>query len=137
MSDLEIRRALETRLAALLPAVDIAAENVAYTPTIGRPYQEVWLLPNTPLSPTLGNRELTQERGILQVSLYYPLNKGTREVMERAEAVRGHFPRGLTLSSGGVSVVIERRASVAPGRPVNGWYVVPVSVPYFSWIIQA
>lgn len=135
MSLLAIRRALETQLLALTPAIETAAENVAFEPKVGTPHQRIHLLPNNPSSPTLGTAELIKEQGILQVSLYYPQNTGTKAALERAEAIRGQFPKGLTLTSGGVNVTIAQRGSIAPAVMSDAWYVVPVSIPYFSWLI--
>ena len=132
MSLPEIRVALETRLNALVPAIDTAWEDVTYSPKSGVPYQQITLLPSEPGSPTIGSSELVRELGLLQVSLYYPIGEGMKRISERAELLRSWFPKGLTLSSGGVNVTISKRASVAPANRDGEWKVLPVSIPYFA-----
>lgn len=132
MSVVLIRRALEQRLAALDAAFPTAWENQEYTPVSGTPFQKVFLLPNETQSPTFGSTELIRELGLLQVSLYYPLNKGMKDVGVKAEAIRAYFPKGLSLTSGGVTVQITKRASVAPAMREGEWTVVVVSIPYFA-----
>ena len=132
MSVLAIRRALEQRLEALDPAFPTAWENVEFTPD-GNPWQKAYLLPNNPVSPAFSSTtELVREQGLFQVTLNYPFNKGMGDVYAKVEQVRAHFPRGLTLTSGGVNVQIEKRASVAPAMRDGGWIVVVVSIPYFA-----
>lgn len=132
MSILAIRRALEGKLKLLEPAFATAYENAEFTPVSQIPFQKVFLLPNNSQSPTFGSTELVREQGLLQVSLYFPLNKGMKDVYTKAEAIRAHFPKGLTLTSGGVNVIIEKRASVAPAMREGEWLVVVISIPYFA-----
>lgn len=136
---LDIGNALEARLEALTPKVT-AYENATFDPSEKLTdedmfYQRAYLLPAASRSPTLGGTtELVEEKGIFQVSIYYRPDEGTAGARARAEAIRAHFPRGLTLTSGGVSVQIQQRASVGPAMSSDGWYVVPVSIPYFCYV---
>lgn len=133
MSDLLIRQALETRLAALVPALETAHENMKFTPKDGTPYQRVDFLPAEPENPTID--DFRRFLGVMQVTLLYPIGGGVGTAMERAEAIRAHFPRRLSLSSGGIVVTIHRTPYIMPGfrdvRDENRW-AVPVRVPYFS-----
>lgn len=131
MSQLAIRRALETRLAALTPALATAWENQHYTPAQGTPFQAVALLPAQTQNPVFGG-DFKREVGLLQVLLHYPTGTGAKAANERADSLKAHFPRGLSLTSGGVIVIIEGTPSIAPARDNGEWYMVPVSIPYFS-----
>lgn len=131
MSILAIRRALEQRIEALEPTFPTAWENEEFEPGEVA-FQKVFLLPNNTVSPTFGSTELVREQGLLQISLYYPTTGGMEDVYTKVEAIRAHFPKGLTLTSGGVNVQIEKRASVAPAMRDGAWMVVVVSIPYFA-----
>lgn len=132
MSVVAIRQALETRLDLLTPQIPTAWENVEYSASSGTPFQRAYLLPGNNESPVFGSTELVRELGLFQISLYYPIGRGMKDVSERAELIRAWFPRGLTLVSGGVNVIIQKRASVAPANRDGEWTVLPLSIPYFA-----
>lgn len=113
----------------------IAFENARFEPQVGTPYARADLLPAESQSPViLSAGELVYESGIFQVTLHFPEGEGTKKALVMAEAVREHFPKGLRLQSEGLTVIVKKRASVAGGFNENGWYVVPISVPYFSQV---
>jgi Bacteriophage related domain of unknown function len=135
---IEIRNALETRLNAMSPPFPTAWENSGYVPQVGTPYQAVYLLPAQTENPTFAGtgQELAFEQGIFQISIYEPKSGGTQAAALRAAAIRDQFKRGLSLSSGGVTVVIARTASIASALLEADWYVLPVSIPYFAHVFQ-
>ncbi len=133
MSDLAVRRALETRLLTMTPAISTAFENVAFTPTQGTPYQRANMLPAAPDNTMLGPREW-MEIGIFQVTLFYPQGAGSAEAQTRAEAVRAQFKRGTTVSHGGLATVITHTPAKAAAYSADGWYVVPISIRYQACI---
>jgi hypothetical protein len=130
-----IRSALQVALAAIAPAIDTVWENTAYTPILGTPYQRVFLLPSEPENPEVGAK-FTRERGILQITLVYPLRAGPEAAAARAELIRAAFKRGTSLVSGGVTVIIERTPEVAPAMFEPDVYTLPVRVRYFSNILS-
>ena len=130
MSIVNIRAALETRLNAISPSLATAWESVPYTPVTGTPFQQVNLLLNEAENPTLGDG-MYRVTGFLQVLLCYPPGVGAKAAATRAELVRDWFPRGLGLSSGGQSVLIDRTPSIAPALIDGDRYRVPVSI-YFT-----
>lgn len=132
MSIVAVRKALEVRLKALSPALATAWENEAFNPPgASTPYQRVSLLPARPDNPEQGGG-FYREQGILQISLCYPRGKGTKAAGDRAEALRAHFPRALSLTADGVVVTIENTPAVAPHLIDADRYVVPVSVRWFA-----
>lgn len=130
MSIVNARNALLARLATLTPPVSTAFENQAFTPTAGTPYQTVTLLPNTPDNPSMGS-SYYREVGLLQVSLCYPTNKGSGDALARAQLLRDHFPRGLTLTSGGDTIIVRLTPSIAPAFTQGDRYIVPVTIDWF------
>lgn len=129
MSIAKVRAALETRLGTLTPALPTAFENAAFTPVAGTPYQRVFLLPATPDNEVLGC-DYYREIGILQVSLYYPVNGGPGTAQARAQLLRTHFKRGTTMTSGGVTTTVSATPAIAPAFVDGDRYVIPVSIRY-------
>lgn len=132
MSIATIRAALESRLNGMTPALATAWTNVPFEPTIGTPWQRVDLLVNTPIDHAV-TADLVQQRGILQVTLFYPLGVGTATAAARADAVRARFAPVQTLTSGGTNVEISESAHVAAGQVVGEWYAIPISIPWRSF----
>jgi Bacteriophage related domain of unknown function len=130
MSLVSIRAALETALLAMTPAIATAPENTPYTPTVGVPYQRIYLLAAEPLNPEMGTH--TTERGFLQVSLAYPLNTGPAAATARAELIRDTFYRGRSFVSGGVTTIIEKTPEIAPAMIEADRYVLPVRIRFFA-----
>lgn len=124
MSLVPIRAALETELAAMSPALATAYENKTFTPPPPSvPYQEAFLLPAEPDSRESGPQFL--EQGIFQVSLRYPLKKGSGPAVTRAEAIRATFWKARSLTSGGIVVNILRTPEIMKGqRDGDRWLVV-------------
>lgn len=131
MSDLAIKAALEVRLATITPALATAQENGNYVPVIGTPYQRVNFLPAEPENPSIG-ASLYREQGIFQVTLLYPTNAGAVPARTRAQLIRSAFPRGMTLSSGGVTVHIDRTPTIERGTTEADRYAVVVRIRYHA-----
>ena len=133
MSLVSIRAALETKLKAITPVLATAWENGAYTPVPGTAYQQVYLLTATPENPTLGDA-FYREHGILQITLMYPLKAGSNAATTRAELIRTAFKRGTTLTSGTVSVIIERTPEIGQGRVDGDRWALPVKIRWYAGI---
>lgn len=131
MSYVTIRRLLELRVNTMAPRPDVAFENAPYTPRQGTPYMQLTLLPGKTENPTMGD-QFKRETGLLQLSLYYPVNAGPALAYTQAEVARSHFPRGLTLSDTGVRVLIDEHPYVGSAMQDEGWFMVPVSIPYIA-----
>lgn len=129
MSEAAVRAALESRLNGLTPTLATAWENMLYEPVVGTPYQRVNVLPGETENPSIG-AGLVRLSGILQVNLYYPTGTGMATVLARAEATRARFPRGQSMTSGSVTVIIPSTPSIGSGVPVEDRIMVPVRIPY-------
>lgn len=127
-----IRAALESRLNGMTPTLATAWENVPYSPTTGTPWQQVNLLVNTPVDHAI-NFDVGEQRGILQVVLYYPEGVGSATAAARAQAVATRFAPPQTLTSGGTKVEILSTAHIGTARAVDEWYAIPVSIPWRSF----
>lgn len=127
MSLAAISKALESHLKAMTPALDTAWENVSHTPMGGVPYQAAFFLPARPNDYAVADGH--QEIGLFQINLRYPLKQGRADVLARAEAIRAHFAKNMTLPVGQpMAVKIMRTAEIAPGFVDGDRYVVPVTI---------
>lgn len=128
MSEPLIRVALETRLAAMTPALATAHENEAFTPVSGMPYQRINLMRAQPANPEAGTFQ--QAQGIFQVTLEYPTNSGPGTAEARAAAIAAWFPRALSLVASGITVTINRAAYIMAGFVDGDRWAVPIRVFY-------
>ncbi len=130
MSAVAIQAALEVALATISPPLATSYENAAFTPTVGTPYQRIFMMMAEPVNVEMGTH--TTDRGYLQISLVYPLNTGPAAAKARAEAIRAKFKRGLSFSSGGITTIIEKTPTIDPAIIEPDRYVVPVKVRFFA-----
>lgn len=129
---INIRAALETALAGMSPTLQTAWENDGFKPAGNVPYQKAYLLPAQPDNSEYGTRR--REQGIFQITLMYPLNKGSAEVAARAEMLQATFERGQTFESGGVVVVIDKTPEISAGQRDGDRWAVPVKIRWHSHI---
>lgn len=135
MSLLVIRQQLETELNTVSTGqIATNFENVAYTPTIGVPFQRVHILFGTPENPTMGDN-FYRERGIVQVTLHFPLQSGAKASATWAQTLRTAFYRGRVFSTGKVTTTIDETMSILPALVEGDWYVVPLRIPFFANVL--
>jgi hypothetical protein len=128
MSAGAVRQALELAVKDM-PTLATVWENLDYTPVVGTPYQRVNILFAEP-----ANTEISasyQERGILQLSLFFPAKAGPVPATIRADLIRSTFYRGRSLDPvDGVTVTIDRTPEIAPAQNVEGWFFLPVRIRF-------
>lgn len=129
-----IRKALEKRLASVLPSMVVAFENVAFSPTANVPYQRVSLLPNTPDDDQIGSSTYF-ERGIFQVTVCFPIGNGPAACEARTQLVKDAFKRGTSLVEGAVTVIIMNAPSASSAMIDGDRFCIPVSVRYQAQVI--
>ena len=134
MSISSVRTALETKLNAMTPKISLAWQNVPFTPVTGTPYAACYLMPATPENPTLGDGYY-REQGILQVSLFYPLQAGPQTAEIRADLIRATFSRGTAMTSGSVKVIVNRTPEIGQGRVDGDRWMIPIKVVWQAGII--
>jgi hypothetical protein len=134
MSIVNIRAALESKLNNMENSLPTAWENAPYTPITGTAYQRVWLLVAEPGNPTFGD-DYYREQGILQVTLYYPLQTGSGTAAARADLIRSTFKRGTSMTSGGNTVIVYRTPEISNGRVEGDRWALPVRIRWYAGII--
>ena len=127
-----IQAALEQRLATLSPAMATAYENATFAPVTGVAYQRISMLVNRPVDHAV-TMDVTEERGIFQVSLFYPQGTGRGAAQARAELIKALFKPPLTLTNGAVKVEINKTVHIGGGMPDGDRWMVPVSIYWQSF----
>lgn len=125
------RAALDAQLEAY-QSVDVAWENTKYTPVEGVGYLRPFLLPAEPRAATIGTQGVDRVSGLYQVDVAMPKDEGTGALMRKVDEIISQFARGSSLTSNGVTLTIER-SWPAPAIARDTFYVVPVSVSWFSY----
>lgn len=126
MAIIEIKRAAERKLNALTPVVQTAWEGVSFNPPDGL-YQRVQFTIQSPDDPVLGTG-FHRERMTMQVFVVGAANKGTSEVINRAELIRNHFAKGLTLQEGNIRIHVLSTPQIAGNTIVSERVICPVLI---------
>jgi len=109
--------------------LDIAHENLSYTPTAGTEYAQLINLPNdvTPLS--LSGSDETD--GVFRIILYWPANQGAIQAKLKADEIISAFKIGTQVCYSDQCATVKRTAKVQ-GVPEDGWYKLVISISYHS-----
>ena len=132
----DLRKALTTPMASVLPSVDKVFPNRDYTPSPNTPYMKYFILRNQPSAATLGADGLDVHTGVFQISLFYPKSSGDIDLLQAAdeiETVYQQYVRGAYLSSGSVSVRITS-VGLGTASADNAWYFAPININYESYL---
>jgi hypothetical protein len=126
MAIIEIKRAAERKLSALTPSVPTAWEGVSFDApnTI---YQRVQFIIQAPEDPVFGTG-FHRERMQMQIFVVGAANKGTSEVINRAELIRLHFAKGLVLTESGIKIHVLKTPQVAGTTVVSERVICPVII---------
>lgn len=132
MSDLRIRRLLESRLLTWAESqeIKVATENTPFTPPNEEIYLECFLLPGATNDEFLAGGH-TAYVGVFQINIRAPLNQGPGPSGEVAEQLRALFPNLLALTdSSGFTVTVMSPLSIAQGFVSRERWLVPTSFVY-------
>jgi hypothetical protein len=127
MAILEIKRAAERHLNTLSPTLQTGWEGVSFNPPSDTTYQRVQFINQPPDDPTLGVG-FHRERVTMQVFVVGMTNKGTSEVINRAELIRDRFSKGLVLDEGNVKIHVLRTPQIAGVTSASDRIVCPVMI---------
>lgn len=129
-----IETALFARAAALIlsPAWPVAWPNNTFTPVVTG-YLAVNHLPNGARRVFIGSAGPHHRLGLLQVSVFAPLNKGASPATEIAGKVAEHFPCDIKLRSGPVAVRVTQAPEIMAAMRNDQFWHVPVRISYECW----
>lgn len=122
----EIKALLEQKLLAMPGVLPTAFENVPFTPTTA-PYQSCYHLINRPVDHGIGG-DLTEERGILQITLRYPAGKGRQTADGMIDQIRSHFKPVQRVVGAGFRVELTKTPAASSGSIDDGRWCIPVSI---------
>jgi len=132
VSVIAVKTALELAVAAITPTIETSWENDDFQPTVGTPFQKVYVLWTTPDNIEFG--PVFRQVGILQISLFYPVKGGTLDIQTRAELVRSTFKRGNSYSNSGIAVIISKTPNIKPGMRDKDRWMIPIDIEFFAHI---
>jgi hypothetical protein len=122
----EIKALLEQKLLAMPGVLPTAFENVSFTPPAG-PYQACYHLINRPVNHGVG-ADLSEERGILQVTVRYPGGKGRQLADAMVDQIKAHFKPPLRIAGTDFRIELNKAAYASSGTPDEGRWCIPVSI---------
>ena len=124
-----IQLLLENNLAAVTGLPLYQKENTRITPGANEPWVRSTFLPARTFMQSIGITGTNTLHGMLQIDLFYPIDKGTATSNAMADLVIAAFPRGLQLSSLGMTVICELSWREAASR-IEQYYSTPVVVKW-------
>jgi hypothetical protein len=133
MSILKTQKALINHLKTLAPELPTAYEGVSFTTPIGT-YQRVQFKINSPDDPVFGTG-YHRERIEMQIFVNSPNNKGSGDALARAEALRKHYNKGLTLQDGTLRVHVLRTPTISGAVSIGDRLSVPVLIDVTSEVL--
>ena len=125
-----IRKALDTALAAMSPALTTVWPNDPADEAPAAPYQRADLMMGQPVNDEFGARSIKQ--GVYQITLCYPAGTNTAAADARADLIETTFYRGTSLQAGPHTVTVDRTPHIMPGYRDDGLWCVPVQIRFFS-----
>ena len=111
------------------PKLLIAFQNVSFTPKVGVPYAQCYILPAKTQDPSIGDRH-SRKTGVFQVSLCFPVNDGNAKIEAAKDSIENFFYRGRSFEKNGKWVSIDSTPSSTSASVQNGWYVLHISIDY-------
>lgn len=131
MNTAEIDKAFRIKVRQVLGSgARIVFENDVATNVV-KPYFKAFHLPAETQTPTFGTGGIQRAVGIYQISVITDAGVGSAEAATYVDQLLNSFTRGLTLSSGGVIITVEKSWR-SPAVPSVDSYMIPVSVRYWS-----
>lgn len=129
----EIRAALETKLTTVPGVPIIAYENVDFDPTTGTPFVSVRMFPGSRRPAVRGLTPQQRYEGIFRIDVVYPKGTGPSAAETMADTILENFEATTDLAlTGGCYVSIDY-AERGQGTSDNPWYVIPLSITFYSY----
>lgn len=94
------------------------------------PYLRIGRVTVAPVPVFIDTGKRHQRTGTLIITLVHPLGQVTSVYDEYAGQIASHFAEGTAMYYDGVCVKITAQPHVQPGYEDNGYWTVPVSIPW-------
>ncbi len=138
-AEVAIESAILNRLGALVlsPVVPLELPNVILTPAPvpgpGVRWMRATFLPADSFAFGIANNAYNQHYGLLQVTVFGPLNEGELAPRRIAASVAAWFRRGTQCTKDGFIATIYDAPRIRDGRRDDPWWMIPVTIPYRSF----
>lgn len=130
MSEAKIRQLFESAVYDANFGVDIAYENVSYTPKTNKTYIQVTLIPHDTFTNTLKGSEHTAFVGLFQIKIVVSENTGVDETNSLVSKIRETFPTDTLFTDGNFWVQVVSPLNVTSGRSQDGIHTTPCYFEY-------
>ena len=133
MSYLKTKATLTTQLLTLISTEDLAEENSKFNPANKSLWYAAYFIPAT--SETTGKTLASsdEDRGIFQVSVFTPINKGYDNAQLQAiDDIRSGFLNTTSIVYNDQTVDILE-STVNNGQEFDGWFKRDISINYLSY----
>lgn len=133
-TDAIIFKALTDRLLAMPEVLPVAAPNIVFPPAgqqTPAKYLRLAFLPNQTRQITVGD-DPQQKRGLIQVSVVWPVGQGIIAALDVADQVIDHF-MNQTLFASGVRITISSEPWAAGPLQDGDRVQIPVTIPYIAF----
>ena len=128
-----IRAAFEKKLtdwaATKTPKIPIAYENVHFDPPANAVYLRCFLLPADTTDNTIKG-DLTEYRGLFQVTIVYPAGVGPTSAESLASEIAALYTAKSRLAYGGKTVMVATPMRERPALQDAGTYTIPMDCRY-------
>lgn len=115
-------------LAAASP-IDVDMPNVGFNPELLEKYYKVFISPGKSVAVDMD--KLNEQGGFCQVSCFVKEKVGEIKAVEMAKQIIDAFPRNTKFKDDAFRVSLVQPAYYSQGMQTNnGWYMVPVTIPY-------
>lgn len=132
---IDTKRAAEKHLKVLEVNTSIGWEGVNFDPPVGQLYLRTQFQINSPQDPTISDKYY-RERTTFQVFVCDFKNKGTIGALTKAEQIRNHFHKGLTLTEDGTMIHVLSTPQVAGTSVVSDRVIVPVIIELITEVYK-
>jgi hypothetical protein len=108
---------------------NVAMPNVGFDPGTLEKYYEIFIVPGR--SAAVDMDSLNEQRGFCQVSCFVKEKVGEIKAVTMANKIIAAFPRNTRFKDTAFRIDIVQPAYYSQGLNTdNGWYMVPVTIPY-------
>mgnify|MGYP003645940426 CR=1 FL=1 len=138
MSYLNTRQALITQFLATtvtgLTVADIATDNEFFDPANRSLWAMLTVIPATSDAMGKGSTDTNEDRGILQVSVFVPVNIKDRSILSATavDEIRAGFQFNTATVYNGQQVSIQN-ITVNQGRVTEAWFQTDISINYLTF----
>lgn len=121
--------AIKSRIDELPLTYDIAWPGERFNPA-NQPYIRIGRVNATPQRELIANGKPHNRSGSIIMTLVYPLGPNVSVFDQIAATIAEHFKDGTQMSYGDICVSVPSYPHVQEGYEDNGWWTVPVSIPW-------